>query len=367
MGVAAISGHTSDSTKKALSYKDAGVNIDAANLFVSKIIPHANSTNRPGVLSGLGGYGGLFDLKTAGYKDPILVATTDGVGTKLKIAHEANVHTTVGVDLVGMCVNDLIVQAAEPLFFLDYIATGKLETEAAIQVVEGIANGCRQAGCALIGGETAEMPGMYAPSDYDLAGFALGAVERNTLMPRDDIQVQDVILGLASNGLHSNGFSLVRKVVKKVNLDFNLPAPFDPNRSLAEALLVPTRIYVKSCLAAIRDVDVKALAHITGGGLIENVPRILPDGLGANFYATSWEVPDVFKWLANAGRISQIEMARTFNCGIGMTLIVSPNKAEQTMNCLKKHGEVVKPIGEVIKSADGSPRIKINDLDDALI
>lgn len=366
MGVAAISGHTSDSTQKSISYKDAGVNIDAASLFVGKIKPHANNTNRLGVISGLGGFGGLFDLKAAGYKDPILVAATDGVGTKLKIAHEAKLHTTVGIDLVGMCVNDLIVQAAEPLFFLDYLATGKLDTEIAIQVVEGIANGCRQAGCALIGGETAEMPGIYAPSDYDLAGFAVGAVERNALIPRDDIQEHDVILGLASNGLHSNGFSLVRKVVNKTGLDFNRPAPFDPNCSLAEALLTPTRIYIKSCLAAISEAEVKALAHITGGGLIENVPRILPDGLGASFYAKSWEIPTVFKWLAKTGRVTPREMARTFNCGIGMTLIVSPEKAAGALTCLKEHGETARSIGKVVEIADGSPRITIHDLPEAL-
>ena len=267
---------------------------------------------------------------------------------------------------MAMCVNDLIVHAAEPLFFLDYIGTGKLDTKVAVKVVEGIADGCRKAGCALIGGETAEMPGMYSQEDYDLAGFAVGAVERNVLLPRKDIRVRDVIVGLASNGLHSNGFSLVRKVIREADLDLNGPAPFDSDRSFAETLLMPTRIYVRSCLAAIKDADVKALAHITGGGLVQNVPRILPEGLGANFFAKSWKVPPVFSWLANTGGITPKEMARTFNCGIGMILIVSPDEEDALLSCLNKCGETASSIGEVIEIRGEAPRIYINKLKDAL-
>ncbi|MBT4938059.1 MAG: phosphoribosylformylglycinamidine cyclo-ligase, partial [Rhodospirillaceae bacterium] len=280
---------SSDNKKNGLSYKDAGVDIDAGEALVDAIKPLAKSTDRPGVAGSLGGFGGLFDLKAAGYENPILIAATDGVGTKLKIAHDVGIHHTVGIDLVAMCVNDLVVQGGEPLFFLDYFATGKLDTEAAASVVEGIAEGCKQSGSALIGGETAEMPGMYAPGDYDLAGFSVGAAERGKLLPSNDIDVHDVVLGLASNGLHSNGFSLVRKVVEVEGLKFDDPAPFDAERSLGEALLDPTRIYVKSCLAAIKTDNVKALAHITGGGLIENIPRILTDGLGVDLYAKSWD------------------------------------------------------------------------------
>jgi len=307
----------------------------------------------------------LFDLKNAGYKDPILVSATDGVGTKLLIAHETNTHSTIGIDLVAMCVNDLIVQAAEPLFFLDYFATGKLNPEAAEQVVEGIADGCRQAGCALIGGETAEMPGMYLPGHYDLAGFAVGAVERKTLLPRDDIQVNDIILGLPSDGLHSNGFSLVRKIIQEAGLDFNGASPFEEKQSLAESLLTPTRIYVNSCLSAIKIGDVKALAHITGGGLVENIPRILPKELGAKFFAKSWHIPPVFKWLANAGRVPPREMARTFNCGIGMVLIVSPDKSKPALDCLHEHGESATLIGKICRVQKSAPRINISELEDA--
>ena len=309
----------------------------------------------------------MFDLKKAGYKDPILVSATDGVGTKLLIAHETNTHATIGIDLVAMCVNDLIVQAAEPLFFLDYLATGKLNPEPAEQVLEGIADGCRQAGCALIGGETAEMPGMYLPGHYDLAGFAVGAVERKALLPRDDIQVNDMILGLASNGLHSNGFSLVRKIILEAGLEFNGTSPFEEKQSLAESLLTPTRIYVKSCLSTIKFGDVKALAHITGGGIIENVPRILPKELGANFFSKSWYVPPVFKWMANASQLSPREMARTFNCGIGMIIIVSPDKARPALECLREHGETATIIGEICRVQKSAPRINISELEDAFI
>ncbi|MBT7955321.1 MAG: phosphoribosylformylglycinamidine cyclo-ligase [Rhodospirillaceae bacterium] len=353
-----------DETKNGLSYKDAGVDIDAGEALVEAIKPLAKSTDRPGVAGSLGGFGGLFDLKAAGFTDPVLIAATDGVGTKLKIAHEVGIHDTVGVDLVAMCVNDLVVQGAEPLFFLDYFATGKLDTEAAAEVVKGIAKGCRQSGSALIGGETAEMPGMYAPGDYDLAGFSVGAAERGRLLPSNDIEAHDVVLGLASNGLHSNGFSLVRKVVEVEGLKFDAPAPFDASRSLGEALLEPTRIYVKSCLAAIKSGNVKALAHITGGGLIENIPRVLAGNLSVDLYAKSWDLPPVFSWLAKAGGIARPEMARTFNCGIGMVLIASPDHAADIQAALQEHGETVTPIGEVVERSEGET-VVVHDIEDA--
>jgi len=295
----------------------------------------------------------------------MLIAATDGVGTKLMIAHAAGVHDTVGIDLVAMCVNDLVVQGAEPLFFLDYFATGKLEKGAAAQVVSGIAEGCRQAGCALIGGETAEMPGMYGPGDYDLAGFSVGAVERTALLPRADIEPNDVVIGLASNGLHSNGYSLVRKIVELEDLPYDSPAPFAKDHPLGEALLAPTRIYVKSCLAAIKTGGVKALAHITGGGLIENVPRVLADGSGATFYAKSWDVPPVFKWLAKAGNVAPSEMMRTFNCGVGMIAIASPDKAAEVIKCLTANGETAIPIGEITAGTTKDRQVVIQDIEEA--
>jgi phosphoribosylformylglycinamidine cyclo-ligase len=355
---------TSKSEKNGLSYKEAGVDIDAGEALVDAIKPMAKSTDRPGVAGILGGFGGLFDLKAAGFEDPILIAATDGVGTKLKIAHEVGIHHTVGIDLVAMCVNDLVVQGGEPLFFLDYFATGKLDTEAAASVVKGIAEGCLQSGSALIGGETAEMPGMYAPGDYDLAGFSVGAAERDSLLPSQDITPNDVVLGLASNGLHSNGFSLVRKVIEVEGLKFDAPAPFDPARPLGEALLDPTRIYVKSCLAAIKAGGVKALAHITGGGLIENIPRILTDGLGVDLYAKAWDLPPVFPWLAKAGGIAPHEMARTFNCGIGMVIIASPDHAADLQAILREHGETVTPIGEVVARTTGES-VVVHDIEEA--
>ncbi len=281
----------------------------------------------------------MFDLKAAGFKDPILVSTTDGVGTKLKIAIETGKHDTIGIDLVAMCVNDLIVQGAEPLLFLDYFATGKLDVETGKNVIKGIAEGCKQAGCALVGGETAEMPGMYAGGDYDLAGFAVGAVERDRVLPRKDIAAGDVILGLASSGVHSNGFSLVRKIVAQENLSYNSPAPFDASRSLGAALLEPTRIYVRAAMPAVKSGGVKAMAHITGGGLLENIPRVLPDGLGARLDAKSWQAPPVFKWLAKSGNIEPMEMARTFNCGIGLVVIVEPKHGDQVTKILASNGE----------------------------
>ena len=308
---------------------------------------------RPGADAALGGFGGLFDPAAAGYRDPILVAATDGVGTKLKVALAAGRHDTVGIDLVAMCVNDLVVQGAEPLVFLDYFATGKLELETARAVVAGIAEGCRRAGCALIGGETAEMPGMYAAGDYDLAGFSVGAVERDKVLTGSGVADGDVVLGLASSGLHSNGFSLVRKVVELQGLDYAAPAPFDAQRTLGEALLEPTRIYVKSCLAAIRGGGVRALAHITGGGLIENLPRVLPDGLAARLDASAWPEPPVFGWLAEAGGIARHEMYRTFNCGIGMALIAAPGSSAAVLAALAGDGDAVFEIGRIAARGDG--------------
>jgi len=336
-----------------LDYRAAGVDIDAGDALVEAIGPLARSTMRPGADAALGGFGGLFDPAAAGYVDPILVAATDGVGTKLKIALAAGRHDTVGIDLVAMCVNDLVVQGAEPLVFLDYFATGKLEVETARTVVAGIAEGCRQAGCALIGGETAEMPGMYASGDYDLAGFAVGAVERGEVLTGAAVTEGDIILGLASSGLHSNGFSLVRSVVELRGIDFAAPAPFDPRRPLGEALLEPTRIYVKSCLAAIRGGGVHALAHITGGGLIENLPRVLPNDLAARLDAGAWPEPSVFAWLAEAGGIARHEMYRTFNCGIGMALIVAPDAAATAAAKLSEAGETAFEIGRVAGRRDG--------------
>ena len=289
----------------------------------------------------------MFDLRAAGFSDPILVSTTDGVGTKLKVAIESGCHDTVGIDLVAMCVNDLVVQGAEPLLFLDYFATGKLDVAAGRAIIAGIAEGCRQAGCALVGGETAEMPGMYSDGDYDLAGFSVGAAERGALLPQEDVLPGDVVLGLASSGVHSNGYSLVRRIVERGGLDYAQPAPFDPSRPLGRALLTPTRIYVKSCLAAIRAGTIKALAHITGGGLIENVPRVLPHNVVAEIDASSWTMPPVFAWLAQEGGVVPHEMARTFNCGIGMVVIASPHKAAEAIRILTEQGETVHTIGRI--------------------
>jgi phosphoribosylformylglycinamidine cyclo-ligase len=305
-------------------------------------------------MGGLGGFGGFFDPRAAGYDDPILVAATDGVGTKLKIAIDADSHDGVGIDLVAMCVNDLVVQGAEPLFFLDYFATGKLAPDAAARIVAGIAEGCRQADCALIGGETAEMPGMYKDGDYDLAGFSVGAVERGQELTGTGVAAGDLVLGLGSSGVHSNGFSLVRKVAERAGVTYADPAPFQPGISLAEALLTPTRIYVKPCLAAIRAGNVKALAHITGGGLLENIPRVLPDGLGVDLDGSAWTRPAVFDWLEDAGGIAAQEMLRTFNCGIGMAVIVPADKVEQARAQFRVlDGDPVPVIGEVVARPDG--------------
>ena len=315
------------------------------------IKPLAKATARQGADAGLGGFGALFDLKAAGFRDPILVSTTDGVGTKLKIAIDSGKHDTVGIDLVAMCVNDLIVQGAEPLLFLDYFATGKLNIDAAKAVIAGVAEGCRQAGCALVGGETAEMPGMYQGDDYDLAGFAVGAVERTSILPQKNLAAGDVVLGLASSGVHSNGFSLVRKIAEQEKITYGDPAPFDKTKTLAEALLEPTRIYVKSALKAIRTGHVKALAHITGGGLIENIPRILPKDLSVWLDAKSWQAPAVFTWLAKAGNIAPEEMARTFNCGIGLIMVATEERVEEITKILADAGEKVFRIGALEASA----------------
>jgi phosphoribosylformylglycinamidine cyclo-ligase len=317
---------------------------------VELIKPLVRATARPGADAEIGGFGGLFDLKRAGYRDPVLVAATDGVGTKLKVAIESGRHDTIGIDLVAMSVNDLVVQGAEPLFFLDYYACGKLEPEIAAAVVAGISLGCREAGCALIGGETAEMPGVYQNDDYDLAGFAVGAVERDAVLPRRDILEGDVIIGLTSSGIHSNGYSLARKVVEKTGLAWTARAPFMPEQNLSDALLTPTRIYVKACLAAIRESrSVKALAHITGGGFPDNIPRVLPEGFGARIDLTRVPTMPVFRWLASEGGIAQNEMLRTFNCGIGMIVIVPPGDVDTVARVFARMGETTVKLGRVIK------------------
>ena len=335
--------------ERGLTYAQAGVDIDAGNRMVELIKPLVRATARAGADAEIGGFGGLFDLKPLGFKDPVLVAANDGVGTKVKIAIETGRHDTIGIDLVAMSVNDLVVQGAEPLFFLDYYACGKLEPEVGAAVVAGISVGCKQAGCALIGGETAEMPGLYQGDDYDLAGFAVGAVERGALLPRADIAEGDTIIGLASSGVHSNGFSLVRKVVAKSGLIWSTPAQFATDQSLGEAILTPTRIYVKSCLAAIRATNaVKGLAHITGGGFPDNIPRALPKGLGARIDLERLPVLPVFKWLAQAGGIGESEMLRTFNCGIGMIAVLDRAGADAATGCFAKNGETVIRLGEVV-------------------
>ncbi|AWC24680.1 phosphoribosylformylglycinamidine cyclo-ligase [Aminobacter sp. P9b] len=338
---------------KGLTYAQAGVDIDAGNLMVEKIKPLVRSTRRPGADGEIGGFGGLFDLKAAGFSDPILVAANDGVGTKLKIAIDAGKHDTIGVDLVAMCVNDIVVQGAEPLLFLDYFATGKLDPNQGADIVSGIAEGCRQAGCALIGGETAEMPGMYHGNDYDLAGFAVGAAERGQLLPTDDVVEGDVLLGLASSGVHSNGYSLVRRIVEKSGVKWADRAPFADGPTLAEALLEPTRIYVKSLLKAIRETHgIKALAHITGGGFPENIPRVLPKEFSAELDLSAIEVPRVFSWLAETGGVAPEEMMRTFNCGVGMIAVVAAGQAAQVAAVLQEAGETVTPIGRIVPRRD---------------
>ncbi|MCK5373727.1 MAG: phosphoribosylformylglycinamidine cyclo-ligase [Alphaproteobacteria bacterium] len=355
--------------KKESAYKKAGVDIDAASDLIESIKPLIRKTNRNGVMPGFGGYGAFFDLKEAGYEDPILVSSTDGVGTKIKIAVDSGMHDTIGIDAVAMCVNDLIVQGAEPLFFLDYFATGKLENDVAKDVIAGVAHGCEISGCALIGGETAEMPGLYAIGDYDLAGFTVGAVNRDKVVTGKDIKNDDVILGLESNGVHSNGFSLIRKIVADQNQSYESPCPFsamiryqdkdiekqtlEKAETLGQALLAPTRIYVKSLLKAIKiqsangSPAIKGMAHITGGGLTENIPRIIPDGLTAQIDASAWELPEVFKWLKTEGKLDNDDMARTLNCGIGMIIVCDPDKVDELTKVLTGMGETVHHIGSI--------------------
>ena len=332
--------------KNGLTYADTGVDIDAGNALVERIKPAAKRTNRPGTMSGLGGFGALFDLKAAGYTDPVLVAATDGVGTKLRIAIDTGNVDTIGVDLVAMCVNDLVCQGAEPLFFLDYFATGKLDLDQATRIITGIAAGCEASGCALIGGETAEMPGMYHNGDFDLAGFAVGAMERGTDLP-NGVAEGDVLLGLVSNGVHSNGYSFVRKVVEMSGLGWDATSPFGGG-TLGAALLAPTRLYVKQALFAVRAGGVHALAHITGGGLTENPPRVIPEGLACEIDLSAWVLPPVFRWLAQTAGMSQPELLKTFNCGIGMMVVVAPDRADTISDLLTEHGETVVRLGRVI-------------------
>jgi phosphoribosylformylglycinamidine cyclo-ligase len=331
---------TKSKDKAPLTYRDAGVDIDAGNALVKAIGPLAAKTARTGLLGGIGGFGGLFDLKPCGFKDPLLVAATDGVGTKLKLAIETGQHDGIGIDLVAMNVNDLVVQGTEPLFFLDYFACGKLDIDVAERVIAGIADGCREAGCALIGGETAEMPGLYTEGDYDLAGFAVGAVERTKLLPRTDLEAGDAILALPSSGVHANGFSLVRRVVERSGLGWNDPAPFAKGKTLGAALLTPTRIYVRPLLQAMRATKaIKALAHITGGGLTENIPRVLPASLAAEINLSSFDLPPVFSWLQSEAALDDAEMLRTFNCGVGMVIVVAHAEADAVEAALREAGE----------------------------
>ncbi|TNE66960.1 MAG: phosphoribosylformylglycinamidine cyclo-ligase [Alphaproteobacteria bacterium] len=346
-------------TKQSYTYKQAGVDIDAGEALVENIKPLAASTRRAGADADLGGFGGLFDLRAAGFQDPILVAANDGVGTKLKVAIDANIHDTVGIDLVAMCVNDLVVQGAEPLLFLDYMAMGKLNVAQMTDVVAGIAEGCRQAGCALIGGETAEMPGMYQDADYDLAGFAVGAAERGTLINGSTTAVGDVLLGLASNGTHSNGYSLVRRIVADKGHDYADACTFEDGKTLGQALLAPTKIYVKSCLAAVRAGYVKALAHITGGGFVENVPRVMPKDTLAEIDSAAWALPGVFEWLKAEGNIAAHEMCRTFNCGIGMVVVVAPEHVAAAKALFEEQGETVFEIGRITEGK-GKPKCRVS-------
>ncbi|MBB4076179.1 phosphoribosylformylglycinamidine cyclo-ligase [Bartonella fuyuanensis] len=349
---------TKNKLKTTLTYAQAGVSIDMGNAMMEKIKPLIRATKRVGADAEIGGFGGLFDLKAVGFTDPILVAANDGVGTKLKIAIEVGIHNTIGIDLVAMCVNDLLVQGAEPLFFLDYFATGKLDPEQGAAIVSGIVEGCKQAGAALIGGETAEMPGIYAEKDYDLAGFAVGACERNMLLPSKDLIEGDIILGLSAAGIHSNGFSLIRRIIQQSHLQWNDPAPFAPQNSLGLALLTPTRIYVNSLLPIMRKYEgIKALAHITGGGFPENIPRVIPSSLCAEINLSAINVPAVFSWIATQGKIEKTEMLRTFNCGIGMIIIVAQHAAEKITQALKRKGEIVTSLGILTKRQDQNERI----------
>ena len=340
------------STNQSLSYRDAGVDIEAGDALVDAIKPFARRTMREGVLGGSGGFGALFEISKK-YREPVLVSGTDGVGTKLKLAFQLNRHDTVGIDLVAMSVNDILVQGAEPLFFLDYFACGKLDVKTAADVIKGVAAGCEQAGCALIGGETAEMPSMYPDGEYDLAGFAVGAVEKSEIIDGRKIAPGDVVIGLASSGIHSNGYSLVRKIIDVTKPDLN--ADFD-GRSLADALMAPTRIYVKPLLSLMADVEVRGMAHITGGGLVENIPRVLQDHLTAVLKKDAWNMPPLFGWLQKHGHVAEEEMHRVFNCGIGMVVIVSPEKADKAISRLNASGETAYLIGEIRQRAGDEPQ-----------
>jgi phosphoribosylformylglycinamidine cyclo-ligase len=341
------------------SYADAGVDIDAGNRLVDSLKNTVKSTNRVGADTNLGGFGGLFDLKATGFNDPVLVAATDGVGTKLEIAQTMGDHSTIGIDLVAMCVNDLVVQGAEPLFFLDYFATGKLEEKEALTVIEGIAEGCRQSGSALIGGETAEMPGMYAPGKYDLAGFSVGAVERNAILPRNDIQAGDALIALTSSGIHSNGYSLVRHVLKQNNVNYHDVIAEVSDQPIGSVLLTPTKIYVKACLELIQQGNVKALAHITGGGLTENLPRVLPKNINAAIDLSTWQLPALFNWLRKQGNIATEELLRTFNCGVGMVLVVPAEAASDVIASAEAHGQTAIHIGQL---TDGNREVTYTGL-----
>ncbi|MFT5483066.1 MAG: phosphoribosylformylglycinamidine cyclo-ligase [Halieaceae bacterium] len=342
-------------TQPGLSYKDAGVDIDAGNALVERIKHVAKRTRRPEVMAGLGGFGALFELPT-GYREPVLVSGTDGVGTKLRLAMDLGQHDTVGIDLVAMCVNDLIVTGAEPLFFLDYYATGHLDVDTAAAVVAGIGEGCAQAGCALVGGETAEMPGMYQDGDYDLAGFCVGVVEKSEIIDGSSVAAGDALIALASSGPHSNGFSLIRKVIEVSGADLTSPMA---ETTLGEALMAPTRIYVKPLLSLMQEVQVKALSHITGGGLLENIPRVLPQACGAQIDVRSWQIPAVFEWLQSAGNIDRQEMYRTFNCGVGMVLCVDPADVEKTVELLRANGEQAWLLGSVEAATGAGERVRV--------
>ena len=346
----------SEQNQKSLNYKSAGVDIEAGNDLVERIKPIAAKTRRPGVMAGLGGFGSLFELPLDRYKNPILVSGTDGVGTKLKLALELGIHDSVGIDLVAMCVNDIIVLGAEPLFFLDYYATGKLDVDTAASVVAGIGKGCELAGAALVGGETAEMPGMYTDGDYDLAGFCVGIVEKNNILDGEKVKAGDKLIGIASSGPHSNGYSLIRKIIETSNA--SLDEPFN-GTTLGKALLEPTKIYVKSLLELLKTVPVHALAHITGGGLTENLPRVLPEGLNAEIDLTTWEFPDTFKWLQQQGNVSQADMLTTFNCGIGMIVCIDAKDEAETLANLAQQGETAYSIGEIVASS-GNPEVIYN-------
>jgi phosphoribosylformylglycinamidine cyclo-ligase len=344
---------------KRVTYKDAGVDIDAGDALVERIAPAAKATARPGADAALGGFGGLFDLKAAGFKDPLLVASTDGVGTKVKLAIDLKRYDTIGQDLVAMCVNDIVVQGAEPLFFLDYYASAALDVEAAAQVVEGIARACKQSGCALIGGETAEMPGLYAKGDFDLAGFAVGAVERDCVLPKlSQMREGDVLIGVPSSGVHSNGYSLVRKVIAITGASLSSPAGFTGNATLGDVLLAPTKLYVRSALAALGAGGVKGLAHITGGGITENVPRVLPAGLDAEIDLSSWELPPVFRWIAREAELPADELLRTFNCGVGLVVVADASRARDVIGAFSAAGETAFATGTLVRSQSAEPAVR---------